>query len=121
LPESNHIPQEQIMTNAFRLKDFSRRPAPDAVQLQGFLGSRFEGSRVNRLQHQEEDHLLWPFQEHCAVGFYPDRQPKPGIRGDWQGEFMGTWMDAAILSSWNAHDEPLRAKVDNLMKAWLAT
>lgn len=43
------------MTNVFRLKDFAGRPAPDAVHLTGLLGSRFEGSRVNRLRHQEKD------------------------------------------------------------------
>jgi DUF1680 family protein len=109
------------MTKAFRLKDITSRPVPDAVHLKGLLGSRFEGSRVNRLRHQEEDHLLWPFQEHCKVGYYPDRQPKPGIRGDWQGEFMGTWLDAAILTSWNTNDGELRAKVDSMVKDWLAT
>jgi hypothetical protein len=70
------------MTHAFRLKDFDIRLAPDAVHLKGLLGGRFDGSRVNRLIHQEEDLLLWPFQEHGEVGWYPDRQPKLGIRGD---------------------------------------
>lgn len=109
------------MSKAFRLKDHATRPQPDAVRLKGLLGSRFEGSRINRLNHQEEDHLLWPFEEHCEVGYYPDRQPKPGIRGDWQGEFMGTWVDAAVLSSWNANDAALQSKVDQMVDQWLAT
>jgi DUF1680 family protein len=109
------------MTKAAHIKDFASRPAPDAVHLNGLLGSRFEGSRLNRLRHQEEEHLLWPFQEHCAVGFYPNHQQKPGIRGDWPGEFMGTWLDAAILTSWNANDAELRLKIDHLVKDWLAT
>jgi len=109
------------MTEAFRLKDRTSRPPYDAVHLKGLLGSRFEGSRLNRLHHQEEDHLLWPFQEHCPVGYFPNNHPKPGIRGDWQGEFMGTWLDAAILSAWNADDATLREKVDGMVKSWLAT
>ncbi len=109
------------MSNVFHLKDHASRPNPNTVHLKGLLGSRFEGSRTNRLRNQEEDHLLWPFQEHCEVGFYPDHMQKPGIRGDWQGEFMGTWLDAAILTSWNTDDAELRKKIDHLMEGWLAT
>jgi len=97
------------------------RPQPDAVRLSGLVGQRFELSRLNRLRHQEEDHLLWPFHEHCPVGFmHPDR-PRPEIRGDWQGEYIGTWLDAAILTAWNAHDDELRAKIDAMVEDWLST
>ena len=77
---------------AYRIDDKSKKSPVDAVQLKGLLGTRFNGSRINRLHNQEDEHLLWPFVEHCEVGFYPDRMQKPGIRGDWQGEFMGTWL-----------------------------
>jgi hypothetical protein len=109
------------MSKVFQLKDHSTRPAPDAVQLNGLLGNRFNGSRVNRLHHQEEDHLLWPFKEHCRVGFFPDNPDKPGIRGDWHGEFIGTWLDASILSGWNTQDSDLLKKVDFMAGEWLAT
>ncbi len=103
------------------ITDALRKPDPDAVHLHGLIGQRFDASRLNRLRRQEDDHLLWPFQEHCPVGYYPDHPVKPGIRADWQGEFIGTWLDAAILSSWNASDEVLKAKVDGMVAAWLAT
>jgi len=85
------------MTNSeTRMQDTMRLPTPDLVQLKGLLGERFHFSRMNRLRKQEEDHLLWPFQQHCKVGFFfkPEQQQYPGIRGDWQGEFLGTWLDA---------------------------
>lgn len=103
------------------VNDLAKRPGWDAVQMKGLIGSRFEGSHTNRLQRQEEDHLLWPFQEHCEVGFYPHKMQKPGIRGDWQGEFMGTWLDAAILTYRNTNDSQLRNKIDQMVMAWIAT
>lgn len=104
------------------VQDALHIPAPDAVQLHGLIGGRFHGSRMNRLRRQEDDHLLWPFQEGCKVGrFSPIEQQYPGIRGDWQGEFLGTWLDAASIATWNAADGELRTKIDNLVDAWLAT
>jgi DUF1680 family protein len=109
------------MTKPILMKDFARKPSPDAVQLEGLLGKRFTGSRVNRLRNQEEDHLLWAFHEHCPVGYLTTNQKRPGIRGDWPGEFMGTWLDAAVLSAWNAQDDVLRAKLDAMVEDWLST
>jgi len=104
-----------------RITDMFTRPSPDAVQLHGLLGQRLEFSRLNRLLHQEEDHLLWAFQQGCPVGFmHPDR-PHPEIRGDWQGEFMGTWLDAACLSAWNAGDDFLRQKIAHMAADWMDT
>ena len=111
-----------MTTLTTRLLDVIHRPTPDAVHLQGLIGRRFHASRLQRLHHQEPDHLLWPFQGHCPVGYYPpDKQPYPGIRGDWQGEFMGTYLDAASISAWNAGDEDLREKIDGMVAEWLAT
>ncbi|HEX5808688.1 MAG TPA: beta-L-arabinofuranosidase domain-containing protein [Anaerolineales bacterium] len=107
---------------ATRLVDVIHCPTPNSVQLKGLIGQRFHASRLNRLHNQEEDHLLWPFQKHCPVGYYaPDKQPYPGIRGDWQGEFMGTYLDAASISAWNAGDVELREKIDGMVADWLAT
>jgi uncharacterized protein len=97
------------------------RLTPDAIDLNGLLGARIEASRLNRLRHQEEDHLLWPFQQGCPVGYMRPDRPFPEIRGDWQGEFMGTWLDAACLSAWNAGDEELKAKASRMAQAWMAT
>lgn len=101
--------------------DLLKRPSPNAVRMLGLLGKRFEFSRTNRLIHQEEDHLLFPFQLHCPVGFdHPDR-PRKAIYGDWQGEYLGTWMDAAALTVQYSGDTLLRTKIDKMVDAWLAT
>ena len=102
-------------------KDVLKRPEPNAVQMAGLLGERFELSRTNRLIHQEEDHLLFPFELHCPVGFdHPDR-PRKAIFGDWQGEYLGTWMDAAALTVRYSGDTLLREKIDRMVDAWLNT
>jgi uncharacterized protein len=101
--------------------DILHQPALDAVHLSGLIGQRFEGSRTNRLRLQEEDHLLWPFQEHCKVGWSLEHPQRPGIRADWQGEFIGTWLDAAIRTAWNTSDDELKAKIEGMVNGWLAT
>ncbi len=111
-----------MTSTATRLPDTLSRPAPDAVRLHGLIGQRFHASLTNRLLHQEEDHLLWPFQKHCPVGYYPPaEQQYPGVRGDWQGEFIGTYLDAASIAAWNSGDSALRAKIDKMVADWLAT
>jgi DUF1680 family protein len=108
------------MSHESMTRDLVRRPQPDAVHLRSLIGKRLDVCRVNRLRHQEAYHLLFPFQEHCPVGW--GSQPHPEItRGDWQGEFLGTWIDAASLSAWNAGDDELRSKVDGMVAQWLAT
>ncbi|MEO0252435.1 MAG: beta-L-arabinofuranosidase domain-containing protein, partial [candidate division WOR-3 bacterium] len=89
--------------------------------MRGFIGKRFEANRLNRLRLQEEYFLLWPFQEHCPIG-YGYHQPHPEITlGDWHGEFLGTWVSAASLTAWNTSDEELCKKIDILVRNWLAT
>lgn len=102
-------------------QDLLQRLPPNAIQLKGLLGRRLEASRLNRLRHQEEDHLLWPFQKGCPVGYMRPDRPFPEIRGDWQGEFLGTWLDAACLSAWYAGDAELGVKVRRMAQAWMAT
>jgi uncharacterized protein len=109
------------LTQTIPNNDVLKRPAPDAVRMAGLLGERFENSRTNRLIHQEEDHLLYPFTLHCPVGMnHPDR-PVKAIFGDWQGEYLGTWMDAAALTVRYSGDAALRAKIDKMVDTWLAT
>ena len=97
-------------------------PPPDALQMSGLIGRRLEACRVNRLRHHEEYHLLWPFQEHCPVGYSHPDAPHPEIaRGDWQGEFIGAWVNAATLAAWNAGDQVLGEKLEHLIDDWLAT
>jgi DUF1680 family protein len=101
--------------------DRIRRLAPDAVHMEGLLGERHRLSRVNRLRHQEDEYFLWAFKEHCQLGFRPFDSPHPQwSMGDWPGEFLGTYLDSAILSAWNAGDAELRQKVDGIVERWLA-
>lgn len=122
-------------------------PAPDAVRLRGLLGGRLTALREHRLLQHEEDYLLWPFREHCKVvrdddgvaewmashpqgvlgdwgWLYEDGEPPPHpdiAMGDYHGEFIGTWVAAAIVAAVNAGDDQLRAKVDRVVREWLAT
>lgn len=101
--------------------DRIQRLAPDAARLGGLLGERHRLSRLNRLRHQEDDYFLWAFSEHCRLGFRPFDSPHPEwCMGDWPGEFLGTYLDASILSAWNAGDAELRAKIDGIVERWLA-
>jgi DUF1680 family protein len=100
-------------------KDTIQRLRPDQVRLSGLIGQRHENNRLNRLHYQEEDLLLWPFLEHCPVG---SNQPHPELaRGDWAAEFMGTWLDAAVLSAWYAQDDFLKKKIAHMVDRWLST
>jgi uncharacterized protein len=95
---------------------------PNLIRMEGLVGKRFDANRVNRLRFQEEYHLLWPFREHCPLGWKQDNPPHPEItRGDWQGEFIGTWLDAACRAAWYSNDADLREKIDRIVDDWLAT
>jgi uncharacterized protein len=98
---------------------------PNTIRMNGLIGKRFSASRINRLHRQEEYYLLWPFQEHTPVaykGWKVENPPHPEIsHGDWQGEFLGTWIDAACITAWHANDIDLRHKIDRMVNDWLAT
>lgn len=120
-------------------------PAPSAVRLHGLLGSRLALLRENRLVPDEEERLLWPYREHCKVTggtgdgrterpqepvwgdwswIYADGEPPPHpdvALGDYQGEFLGIWVAAAIVAACDADDAELRAKVDRVVGEWLKT
>jgi uncharacterized protein len=96
--------------------------SPNKVEMKGLIGKRFDVNRINRLHYQEEYHLLWPFLEHCPVRGEQDSPPHPEItRGDWQGEFIGTWLDAACRTAWYSNDGKLREKIDHIIDNWLDT
>jgi DUF1680 family protein len=113
--------KETSVQGTIQRSDRFHRPAADAVHMRGLLGERFAASRANRLLPHEDDFLAWPFEEHCPVGInHPDRPHPELTKGDWQGEFMGTWIDSAVLTAWNADDPSLRTKVDRLVARWTA-
>ena len=100
--------------------DAIRRLAPDVVQMGGLLGERHRLSRENRLRHQEDEYFLWAFREHCKLGFRQFDSPHPQwTMGDWPGEFLGHYLEAAVFSAWNAGDVELTSKVDGIVAEWL--
>lgn len=102
-------------------KDILHRLKPDEITLRGLLGDRFEASRINRLHPYEEDFLLFPYHQHLPIGYDNPLRPRPEIHGDWQGEFIGHWIDAAVLTAWNTHDDILNLKIDRIVSDWIST
>lgn len=101
--------------------DFLRCLQPDATDMKGLIGQRHQASRLNRLFQQEEDHLLFAFHDPLPIGFNNPNRPRREIRGDWQAEFIGTWLNAAVLSAWNQNDQALKKKIDGMVTDLLST
>ena len=72
---------------------------PDAVQLDGWLGSRIWASESNRLAQLDTDRLLEGYRH------------RPG-RQAWDGEHVGKWLHAATLAWVYSGDPELRRKLD---------
>ena len=72
---------------------------PDAVQLDGWLGSRIWASESNRLAQLDPDRLLDGYRH------------RPG-RQAWDGEHVGKWLHAATLAWVYSGDPALRRKLD---------
>ena len=72
---------------------------PDAVQLDGWLGSRIWASESNRLAQLDPDRLLEGYRH------------RPG-RQAWDGEHVGKWLHAATLAWVFSGDPELRRKLD---------
>ena len=72
---------------------------PDAVQLDGWLGSRIRASESNRLAQIDTDRLLEGYRH------------RPG-RQAWDGEHVGKWLHAATLAWVYAGDPAPRARLD---------
>ncbi len=81
---------------------------PGAVQLQGFLGERCSKNERSRLLTKNEDELLGGFQN------------RPGNQA-WAGEHAGKWLHAATLAWAYTKSEALRAKLDRVAAALIAT
>ena len=81
---------------------------PSAVQLQGFLGERCRKNERERLLTKNEDELLSGFQR------------RPGDQA-WVGEHAGKWLHAATLAWAYTKSEALRAKLDRVAFALIAT
>lgn len=120
-----NLESRSIAASPGPIADAIRAPQASAVRLHGLLGRRLDLLRRNRLVEHDEYFLLWPFiEKHRAdpERHYEELAPHPEItRGDWHGEFMGTWIATATLVAINAADAALLAKVDRMVDEWLAT
>ena len=81
---------------------------PSAVRLGGLLGERCRKNEQNRLLTKNESDLLSGFQQ------------RPGKQA-WAGEHVGKWLHAATLAWAYTGDAGLRAKLDRVVAALLAT
>jgi DUF1680 family protein len=88
--------------------DRFKLPAPGSVRLEGFLGERFRKNAQVRLSGQSEGELLAGFQR------------RPGSQAR-VGEHVGKWLHATTLAWANTGDQNLRAKLDRVVAALLAT
>jgi DUF1680 family protein len=88
--------------------DRFKLPAPGAVRLEGFLGERWRKNAQVRLFGQSEEEMLAGFQR------------RPGSQAR-VGEHLGKWLHATTLAWANTGDQNLRAKLDRVVAALLAT
>ncbi|MDX2031726.1 MAG: glycoside hydrolase family 127 protein [Blastocatellia bacterium] len=95
-------PGGQTISDKFSLVD------PGAVRLQGFLGERCRKNERVRLLGKDEEELLGGFRN------------RPG-RQAWVGEHVGKWLHAATLAWAYTKDPELRAKLDRIAAALIAT
>jgi DUF1680 family protein len=73
--------------------------APDAVRLEGWIGTRIAANEGNRLVKLDPARLLEGYRQ------------RPG-RQIWDGEHVGKWLHAATLAWANTGDPALRRKLD---------
>ena len=90
------------------LQDVAEIQSPSAIHIGGWLGERIRVNESNRLLNVDMEPLL--------AGFIK----KPGTH-PWIGEHVGKWMHAATLAWSYSGDAKLRAKLDKVAAALIAT
>lgn len=94
--------------NAPSIQDKFTPADPATVQLQGPLGERCKKNAAAWLSQKSEDELLAGFRN------------RPGKQA-WVGEHAGKWLHAASLAAAYTKDADLRAKLDRVASALIAT
>ena len=89
------------------VKDEANLVPLNAVELQGFLGTRVAANAHNRLIHIPADQLIGGFQNRPL--------------GSWTGEAAGKWIDAASLAWAQTENADLKERLDQIVEALLAT
>ena len=78
------------------------------VHLNGYLGGRVGRNEANRLRNVDLEPLLAGYKK------------RPGSH-PWIGEHIGKWLHASTLAWGNTRDTALKAKIDEAVKALIAT
>src|SRR5205085_7813299 len=100
--------QQPSAPTADKLSDRFALVHSRSVHLHGLLGERFHKNEQNWLLAKNEDEMLRGFQQ------------RPGKQA-WVGEHVGKWLHAATLAWVYTGDADLRAKLDRVVNALLAT
>lgn len=77
--------------------------SPGNVKLSGWIGSRVDASRSNRLMIMDPDRLVGCFRKRTGGG-------------SWFGEHIGKWLHASTMTWANTGDPALGAKLDRTVK-----
>ena len=106
---SNHHRGNRFSSDRLHsVRDVFSLTSPSDVTLSGMFGKRCEANIVGWLLKKNEDSLLL-----CYTN-------RPGWYG-YQGEHVGKWIDAATRAWANSRNSQLRAKLDRVVTALLAT
>lgn len=108
LPISLKASEQDQSTSLNKISDRFSLADPGSVQLQGFLGERCQKNERARLLVKNEQEML--------IGF----QRRPGAQA-WVGEHAGKWLHAATLAWAYTKDAELKAKLDRVAHALIAT
>jgi uncharacterized protein len=108
LAPQSFFAQQPIALPTDKIADRFALVHPANVKLEGWLGERAQKNARNRLLTKNESDLLGGFQQ------------RPGKQA-WVGEHVGKWMHAATLAWVATGNLELRAKLDRVASALMAT
>jgi len=100
------LPLSAAVSNA--VQDQFIPAAYEHARIEGLLGERLQANLEGRLLHVDEQRLLAGFQH------------RPGEQ-DWIGEHIGKYLHAGCNTWRNTHDPRLKAQMDRMVRALIAT
>lgn len=103
-------PRGLALPSSAKIRDkFTPCPPGDVKLTGGFLGTRIAANEKNRMLTVDEDDMLDCFER---------REVR---HQDWQGEHVGKFLHAAVLSWQNSGDADLKVKIDRVAARLLKT
>jgi Uncharacterized protein conserved in bacteria len=79
-----------------------------SVQIEGYIGKKFDASYDNRVLAQDADRLVAPFMNRTETSY-------------WQSEFWGKWFTSAVLAYKYKPGAELKAKLNKAVNDLIAT